>query len=98
VGHVPEECPICSWAAVPPYNKAGYSPARPGRKPASSASALEQAAEDMEAEPTQGYRPSAKGGKRRKVPSDSHEQLAEQVPAEAVQSGNRRRTGKKSLT
>ncbi|GAX75888.1 hypothetical protein CEUSTIGMA_g3331.t1 [Chlamydomonas eustigma] len=31
--HDPSECPICSWAAVPPYNREGISPSRPGKKP-----------------------------------------------------------------
>ena len=28
--HDPSACPICSWAAVPPYDKAGASPAKAG--------------------------------------------------------------------
>lgn len=30
--HDPVLCPICSWAAVPPYNKPGNSPLKPGQK------------------------------------------------------------------
>lgn len=28
--HDPLHCPICSWAAVPPYDKAGSSPSKAG--------------------------------------------------------------------
>lgn len=31
--HDPTSCSICSWAAVPPYDKPGASPARPGQQP-----------------------------------------------------------------
>ena len=30
--HDPQYCPICSWAAVQPFDKAGESPAQQGRK------------------------------------------------------------------
>jgi len=30
--HDPSGCPICQWAAVPPYHKTGYSPPRPGQR------------------------------------------------------------------
>lgn len=31
--HDPVQCPVCSWAAVPPYDKAGASPNKAsGRK------------------------------------------------------------------
>lgn len=29
--HDPTNCPICSWAAVPPYDQAGSSPLKPGQ-------------------------------------------------------------------
>src|SRR6476660_3784847 len=31
-GHNPGECPICVWAAVPPYDRAGSSPLKPGAR------------------------------------------------------------------
>jgi hypothetical protein len=31
--HDPAACPLCKWAAVPPYNKPGASPYRPGESP-----------------------------------------------------------------
>lgn len=31
-GHDPMVCPICSWAAVSPYDKVGNSPMRPGQR------------------------------------------------------------------
>uniref|UniRef100_A0A7R9VB72 HhH-GPD domain-containing protein n=1 Tax=Chlamydomonas euryale TaxID=1486919 RepID=A0A7R9VB72_9CHLO len=34
-GHDPAGCPVCCWAAVSPYNRAGVSPSRPGQKPKS---------------------------------------------------------------
>ena len=34
--HDPVGCPICSWAAVPPYNKAGVSPVKASAKKAAS--------------------------------------------------------------
>eukprot|EP00193_Tetraselmis_chui_P009684 CAMPEP_0177771426 /NCGR_PEP_ID=MMETSP0491_2-20121128/11578_1 /TAXON_ID=63592 /ORGANISM="Tetraselmis chuii, Strain PLY429" /LENGTH=345 /DNA_ID=CAMNT_0019288959 /DNA_START=133 /DNA_END=1170 /DNA_ORIENTATION=- len=31
--HDPTGCPICSWAAVPPYNQPGFSPLKAGQSP-----------------------------------------------------------------
>lgn len=31
-GHDPGMCPICCWAAVPPYDKPGKSPLKPGQR------------------------------------------------------------------
>ncbi|GAB4821817.1 hypothetical protein N2152v2_008863 [Parachlorella kessleri] len=31
-GHDPTSCPICSWAAVPPFDKLGSSPLKPGQR------------------------------------------------------------------
>jgi adenine-specific DNA glycosylase len=35
--HDPLQCPICSWAAVPPYDRAGVSPAKAGKPPTATA-------------------------------------------------------------
>lgn len=35
-GHDPATCPICSWAAIPPFDKAGASTTKPGQKSPSS--------------------------------------------------------------
>jgi endonuclease III len=35
-GHDPAMCPICSWAAVSPYDKPGNSPMKPGQKASGS--------------------------------------------------------------
>lgn len=43
--HDPVTCPICSWAAVPPYDKAGNSPIKAnGKKPGGSPSPKRPAA------------------------------------------------------
>jgi endonuclease-3 len=43
--HDPVTCPICSWAAVPPYDKAGNSPLKAnGKKPGGSPSPRRPAA------------------------------------------------------
>lgn len=34
--HDPSVCPICSWAAVPPYDRPGASPFKPGQRPPNS--------------------------------------------------------------
>jgi endonuclease-3 len=31
-GHDPAACPVCAWAAVPPYNRPGTAPPRPGER------------------------------------------------------------------
>jgi len=35
--HDPVACPICSWAAVPPYDQIGFSPLKPGQSPTAAA-------------------------------------------------------------
>lgn len=43
--HDPVTCPICSWAAVPPYDRAGNSPIKAnGKKPGGSPSPKRPAA------------------------------------------------------
>jgi endonuclease-3 len=32
-GHDPAACPVCAWAAVPPYDRPGTAPPRPGERP-----------------------------------------------------------------
>lgn len=34
--HDPSGCPICSWAAVPPYDQPGFSPLKPGQSPSAA--------------------------------------------------------------
>lgn len=38
-GHDPAMCPICSWAAVAPYDKPGNSPLKPGQRVGSASGA-----------------------------------------------------------
>ena len=42
--HDPILCPVCSWAAVPPFNKPGVSPLKPGKSKAAAAGGSGKAA------------------------------------------------------
>jgi len=73
--HDPSGCPICQWAAVPPYHKTGYSPPRPGQRGVRRKIARESSSdEESDGGSEDGdWAPSAAAGKGKKATGTGEE-------------------------